>query len=47
MVTPTPAQLWFQAEDEHPGDVAARRRRYYELMAEHGLLVPAPPKERA
>lgn len=36
----TPAHLWFQAVDEHPVDVEARRRRYRELMAEHGLLTP-------
>lgn len=38
-VTPSPSELWHEALDEHPGDPAARRARYQELMLQHGHLV--------
>lgn len=40
MDSPSPAQLWQQAGQEHPDDPAAYRQRYRELMREHGLIVP-------
>jgi hypothetical protein len=39
------AELWHQADSEHPGDDAARRIRYIELMREHGYIVPTLPGE--
>jgi hypothetical protein len=37
---PSPHVLWQQAEREHPDDIDALRRRYRELMVEHGHLIP-------
>lgn len=39
----SPAELWKQAESEHPADADARRVRYRELMVEHGHLIPGKP----
>src|SRR5438046_2731118 len=40
---PSPGVLWQQAEAEHPDDIDAHRRRYRELMREHGHLVERKP----
>jgi hypothetical protein len=37
--TPLPSELWEQARSEHPTDVDGRRRRYQELLREHGQLI--------
>jgi hypothetical protein len=42
---PRPDQLWRQADEEFPGDSAARRLRYVELMRKHGHLRPTLPGE--
>lgn len=41
----SPSDLWHQAGAEHPDDVAARRQRYRDLCAEHGVTTPARPGE--
>jgi hypothetical protein len=35
---PSPLRLWDQAMGEHPNDLYARRRRYHDLMVEHGHI---------
>lgn len=45
MVGKSPAVLYAMAEDEHPNDPEARRRRYHDLMVEHGHIVKAKPGE--
>lgn len=46
-MSPTPAELWNQADSEHPGDDDARVKRYRELMVEHGYLIPGEPQPLA
>lgn len=36
---PMPHELWAQADAEFPADPGARRRRYRDLMEQHGHLV--------
>ena len=36
---PMPSELWDKARSEYPVDVDARRRRYQELLREHGHLI--------
>lgn len=36
---PSAMRLWDQAMAEHPNDLYARRRRYHDLMVEHGHIV--------
>lgn len=43
MPEPSPCALWRLADDEHPHDAAARRKRYIELMVEAGHLIVTPP----
>ncbi|MGH9095134.1 MAG: hypothetical protein ACRDXE_08230 [Acidimicrobiales bacterium] len=43
-MSPDPAALWRQAENETDGE-ADRRARYLELMREHGHIVAARPGE--
>lgn len=40
---PAPSSLWQQAAREHPHDPDARRRRYVELLREHGHVVDRQP----
>jgi hypothetical protein len=37
--TPSPFQLWTQADQEHPTSVPKRRDRYIDLMKQHGYIV--------
>lgn len=43
--TPSPSELYHQAEHEHPENTVARRTRYLELMREHGLIIAREPGE--
>lgn len=42
---PGPGLLWKQAESEHPDDIDALRRRYHDLMVEHGHLIPGKQEQ--
>lgn len=35
----SPMRLWDIAAEEHPDDADARKRRYHDLMVEHGHIV--------
>lgn len=35
---------WRQAEEEHPHDTEARRKRYVELLKAAGLVEEGPPR---
>lgn len=39
----SPGVLWQQADAEHPGDADARRKRYLQLLIEHGHVVYREP----
>jgi hypothetical protein len=39
----SPYALWSRALREHPTDEDARRKRYHDLMVEHGHIVKAEP----
>lgn len=41
---PGPAELWHQAEQEHPDNEALRRSRFQSLMREHGHIVAKTPE---
>jgi hypothetical protein len=43
--TPSPMELYAQAEGRHPNDPEARGRLYHDLMVEHGHIVKAKPGE--
>jgi hypothetical protein len=48
MTEPSPSELWFRAEAEREAggyDDDWRRRRYHDLMAEQGYLVPGEPED--
>jgi hypothetical protein len=40
---PSVGALWRQARDEHPADNDARKRRFIELLREHGHVVDRKP----
>jgi hypothetical protein len=40
MSAPSPIQLWYQADEEHPDNPVARSERYMDLMREHGHVEP-------
>ena len=42
---PSPYQLYYQALEEYPVDPKAKRKRYHDLMVEHGHIVTAEPGE--
>lgn len=39
----SPGRLYLQATDEFPDDPEAKKRRFKELLIEHGLLVKREP----